>query len=256
MEDINLSSENKEVKAISKSDVTENSSNKGKWKNVFIHGYKFRHQRQSNSKHYYVCTKNVELKCRCRLNRDEKGEYQLNGSHKHAPKPEQRESSEVMDTLKKKANSDKSRARVLISEACETITSQVAADLPSMSQMPRTINRVRNAGNISALVREPNKILLTPDIITTKKGDCMVLFDNENEEDRLIMFATKDNMRVLQNGDAIFCDGTFDVVPAGYKQLYTIHGEYFVAIFMKSIDKIITNISFFEKVNIINGLCL
>ena len=42
-------------------------------------------------------------------------------------------------------------------------------------------------------------------------------------EDRLIIFATQQNLRYLCGAETIFMDGTFQISPAMFLQVYTLH---------------------------------
>lgn len=221
----------------------EIKSNKSKWSNVFVAGYKFTHQRATDDTHYYTCATYKVSKCGCRLIKDKNGSFTIKGAHSHAPNPEKREVNEVLSTIKEKAKTEKnSKARVLISEACASIGSQIAANLPTMSQMSRTVSRVRNRDLNPSLSQISNRLILTPELTTTAKGDSFLLFDNEDDEDRVIMLGTMENVRILAHCANIFCDGTFDVIPKGFGQLYTIHGEYLFLLFPYTFEKLFCRI--------------
>jgi hypothetical protein len=55
----------------------------------------------------------------------------------------------------------------------------------------------------------------------THSGQQFVAASGQNNE--FIAFASDDNLRILCAADEIFMDGTFDVVPAIFFQLYTLH---------------------------------
>ena len=44
--------------------------------------------------------------------------------------------------------------------------------------------------------------------------------------DRLLIFTTQNNLRLLETSDHWFADGTFSISPPLFTQLYTIHAEY------------------------------
>jgi len=51
-------------------------------------------------------------------------------------------------------------------------------------------------------------------------------FDNGSQAtERVIIFATDENLRRLATSDTWFMDGTFDVSPHLFAQVYVIHGE-------------------------------
>ena len=54
-----------------------------------------------------------------------------------------------------------------------------------------------------------------------------IYYDNE-KEDIIIIFATRQFMLFLQNSEDWFVYGTFSTVPPQFLQLYTIHGIHHV----------------------------
>ena len=46
-------------------------------------------------------------------------------------------------------------------------------------------------------------------------------------QDRLLIFAGDQQLNLLYESSTIFMDGTFDITPAYFKQVYLIHAEKF-----------------------------
>jgi hypothetical protein len=63
-----------------------------------------------------------------------------------------------------------------------------------------------------------NAIMATANARTCS-GDAFLL----HQDDRMLIFSTTDNLRHLSHADTYFCDGTFEVSPELYYQMYTIH---------------------------------
>lgn len=93
--------------------------------------------------------------------------------------------------------------------------------------MARAANRIRNKENILKLPKTIAEINLSDKYTVTFKGNRFLLHDNENNENRLLIFATEENLRVLSKCNEWYCDGTFGIVPNMFTQLYTIHGMNF-----------------------------
>lgn len=172
----------------------------------------------------YVCSKYYDRKCSCRIIKKGESDFILRGEHCHPGDPNIRPRNEILHSLKETAKNDHNKASALIASAVGTVNSQVAVNLPTLSQIGRTINRVRNAENIK-IPRNAQRIELSEKYTVTKRGDKFLLYDNGVEDDRLLIFGTRDNIRVLKNCSMFHCDGTFDVTPPGFDQLYTIHGN-------------------------------
>ena len=58
----------------------------------------------------------------------------------------------------------------------------------------------------------------------TKEGEPFLLFDSGPTEDRIIIFSTARNLRLLASSKHWYGDGTFKTVPHLFYQLYTLHG--------------------------------
>lgn len=113
--------------------------------------------------------------------------------------------------------------------------STVAAALPSLRSMTRMVNRVRSKENIIVNPRNLSELKLAN--ILTEKDAPFLLYDNESADQRLVIFATKANLEILSNADRIFADGTFQVTPHLFNQLYTVHGTFFYSNNLVSIKR-------------------
>ena len=64
----------------------------------------------------------------------------------------------------------------------------------------------------------------------TLSGERFLLCD-DRDADKIVMFATQENLKLLSEANSIYMDGTFEVCPSMFYQLYTInafiHGKQF-----------------------------
>lgn len=206
--------------------IAEVKSNKGKWNNIFVDGYKFTHEKEKGDNHYYVCfCEKKKKQCSCRLTKTSEGAYNVKGTHNHPPSPTEHSRAEILDNIKTKAKLDSCGARKIVAETVGLVSSQVAWNLPSLSQIGRTVNRVRNAAH-TVTSKTQNGLQLNEANTKTKRGENFLLYDNKDDDDRMLIFGTQQNLRVLKDCFSLHCDGTFDVCPAGFSQVYTVHGRY------------------------------
>ncbi|CAF5123742.1 unnamed protein product, partial [Rotaria sp. Silwood1] len=51
-----------------------------------------------------------------------------------------------------------------------------------------------------------------------------LLYDNDDNQNRLLIFASRDQLDLLNGREVWHCDGTFAVAPKLFEQTYSIHG--------------------------------
>lgn len=156
--------------------------------------------------------------------KEEDAEYIKKGTHSHAPDVRNKLAAQTLHGLKVAAKESKEKARNLVTNTVEIVDAVVAPVLPTMTAMTRMVNRIRQKENIIPNPRNLNELKL--DKILTEKGVNLLLYDNESDNDRLIIFATVNNLQMLSNADVIFSDGTFSITPPLFEQLYTNHGMF------------------------------
>lgn len=57
----------------------------------------------------------------------------------------------------------------------------------------------------------------------TATGDRFLLFDDNEQTDRIIAFATTESLNHLSAANTFYCDGTFYTCPSMFRQIYSIH---------------------------------
>ncbi len=54
---------------------------------------------------------------------------------------------------------------------------------------------------------------------------------NDGTEDKIVVFATEENLSILYHSDEVFMDGTFKTCPSIFKQIYIFHGYFMGKLF-------------------------
>lgn len=114
--------------------------------------------------------------------------------------------------------------RSLVVDALGSAKRATAAIMPTSQALTRQINRYRRNKNIPAIPKTVEDIILPDRFKVTLKGENFILHDDGPVEDRMIIFGTLDNIKMLERAEAVYADGTFDVAPLIFKQMYSIHG--------------------------------
>lgn len=66
--------------------------------------------------------------------------------------------------------------------------------------------------------------MLKLDTVLTYKKDKFYMGDSgQNDKNRVLYFTTEQNLKLLSKYRDWYCDGTFDISPNIFKQVYTVH---------------------------------
>ena len=162
----------------------------------------------------------LKKSCRGRINVG--NEIRVVTEHCHEPQPEKIEEKLFRNELKNRAAISEEKPKSLILAAQRLVAVESAPSLPSCPSNQRLINRVRQ-------VSQPHvndttlKFTLPDELKVTHSGDSFLFFDSgEDDPERILIFATSDNLDTFYNADSWYCDGTFSVSPKNFYQLYTI----------------------------------
>ncbi|CAF1526042.1 unnamed protein product [Adineta ricciae] len=103
---------------------------------------------------------------------------------------------------------------------------------PSIARLPVRENikrRIRILRQNNQLVKEPNdpKFLSVPNELTlTHRKERFLCSDTGPGDDRILIFASPEQLQILQTSEEFLVDGTFKVVPEIFYQLFIIHAVY------------------------------
>lgn len=160
---------------------------------------------------------------------DDKRHFKTKGTHRHAPDVRVIGKKKVMHAIKTKAKGTTESARDIIADSMVNVQSATAATIPGPSQLVRNINRIRHDPNAPKNPKTLAELYFPEKYTKTSNDKAFLLFDSgipEDEEDfRIVMFGTQENMDFLVRCEGVYMDGTFWITPALFSQLYTIHGE-------------------------------
>ena len=112
------------------------------------------------------------------------------------------------------------------------LNTSTSTGLPSSNKIKSFINNERRKHKLT----EPNTIDdLKVENIITNSGESFLLFDNESTDARIQIFGTIKDIERTMVADELMCDGTFNVVPKLFTQLFIImskkYGKWFPSIY-------------------------
>lgn len=168
------------------------------------------------------------MKCPGRLIRDlqkeDGNQLIMSKNHTHAGNGILVGKAVSMQTLKRKAEeSVDDRGRNVIAKLNENLSVSVAAALPKTKSMAQTIRRVRVNKDIPPAPTSLDDLVI-PESLKSIKDEKFLLYDSGPGPNRILIFSTQRNLEMLRRVDVLLMDGTFDIVPPLFSQLYTVQG--------------------------------
>lgn len=178
---------------------------------------------------FFVCVSRYKkLKCPARLIRDVNNQgdnqFKITKEHIHIGNAVVVGKAVAMQTMKRKAEESLDRGRNVIAKLNENLPVSVAAALPKTKSLSQAIRRRRTNKNIPTA---PTSLmdLIIPDDLQNIGDVRFLLYDSGPGEGRILIFSTDRNLQLLKRADVLSMDGTFDIVPPLFTQLYTMQGS-------------------------------
>lgn len=129
------------------------------------------------------------------------------------------------------SNPNEPPAKIIDQELVSETNEEVLMRMPQRRNLLRSVSRYQNL-NRPAIPSILNELEIIDPYNKTLEGERFLLYDSGVEdEDRLIIYATDDDLRRLCASEVVYCDGTFKCAPRLFKQLFTIHAVVFGEVF-------------------------
>ena len=138
--------------------------------------------------------------------------------HSHGGDPFLPKVREIQSLMRTQAASTMDTTRTVVSSNLVDVSQDVLQRLPKRSSLEDNVRAKRRATNPV----DPNPQSLNFQM--PERFQDMVLYDSGHEDPlRILILGKQELMDVLEQAELWLGDGTFDVCPAVYYQLYTIH---------------------------------
>ena len=143
----------------------------------------------------------------------------------HEPTLVKRQVYETISEYRLASTSSKSKGknRQILKDILKDKSEDVLAELPSASALAQQGNRLNK--RVQARSKEPKKLkdLVIEDCLKkTYKGEEFFMGESGDHNERVFLFTTTKNLKLLSKYTAWMGDGTFAVLPLIFLQLYTI----------------------------------
>ena len=143
-------------------------------------------------------------------------------THNHPPDQASIEVKKLVSTMKEKVQDCIRPIPQLYQEALVHVTDDMAAQLPTLVGVKSSLYR-RRRKLIPQLPQSRADVHFDGEWTQTFKGTQFLLAEDGVGVDKMIIFATEDNLRRLAEAGTIHVDGTFSTCPRLFYQIFTIH---------------------------------
>ena len=147
------------------------------------------------------------------------------GEHFHAPEPAEVSEEVVKGKMYKAAETSHDAPRRILQDAIAGLPDEVAARIGSGEKFKRTISRKRKAkGDNPPPPQSVESLIIPESMCSTFTGNNFILYDSGlGDENRVIIFGTKESLTWLKENRHWLADGTFKTAPSIFFQIFTIH---------------------------------
>ena len=134
------------------------------------------------------------------------------------------EASKIRQQMKKRARQTEEPPQQIISVAVGLINDQVSAAMPAVHHIHRDLRRQRQRKGNPLPFPQDTRFDIPDEYQVTTDGKPFMMYDSgPGDGNRIIVFATEENIELLAHSPAWSMDGTFKTAPELLFQLYTIH---------------------------------
>ena len=208
------------------------SSQRGGKLLVDTDGFIYSKRKQLKAYTVYDCrrnsrTKSVVDKCPGKVLFYDEENLTLTHEHNHEAIVGSASALEIKTGIKRKAEGQRLTPTQTI--ITETLASCPPVDhlLSKMSSLQRLVERSRKIPEPSPCTKKSHRAgYIIPDSCKiTVDGKRFLLYDEPGCDDRIIVFATDRSLDVVKDCNVLLCDGTFDITPAPFYQMYSFHAS-------------------------------
>ena len=187
---------------------------------MLIHdGYMYVYKQPlADNKHSWECRFRRKKLCKALVTVLDDNIVNTVNEHTHAPNAAEIEVTKIRASIKRKAQTTQDTPQQILTVELGNVS------VPRMEHIRRAIRIQRENNDAPVIPQTRQNIPAIPqEYCVTTLGDRFLLNDSgPGDPNRLIIFATDDGLDVLRTSDHWFADGTFEVSPAVFFQVYPI----------------------------------
>jgi len=185
---------------------------------VLLDGYVYNKNATRATCQHWACTAKT-----CRGRCTTVGDYIRNVTDHNHPPTNTDEAMRFISNMQKRAREETTPLQALYNEE---ITQHAIAEthlFPSFPSLKSALYRHRKT-TVPHLPNSLAEVKLEEPWISTSDGQPFLLFQDD-DADKMLVFATVEQLQVLQASDTVYMDGTFSACPNLWNQLYILHAR-------------------------------
>lgn len=109
----------------------------------------------------------------------------------------------------------------MIAQCSNNIPLSLAPHISKSKSLKRLVQRQRKEDFVAP--KSLKEVIVADNYKVTKRGD-KFLFIDTNDDERILIFTTLQNLQLLKESSMILVDGTFKTCPVLFSQIFTVHG--------------------------------
>ena len=172
------------------------------------------------------CVKYHAMRCGARIftENEDTPEGRHEGNRNHAPDPVKVEARKMRQHLFEEAINSQAPSQAVAATALSEVPKIVLAEMPTLNSLTRSIRRIRENEEVAPpLPKNLEELIIPEEYQTMENGDKFLAFDSGPGLNRMLIFWTKNSVDWLSKGGVLLNDGTFNVAPNLFSQMYTLH---------------------------------
>jgi len=192
-----------------------------------VRGYLMVKDRNRNNVYYWCCERRRTEGCKGRATTTLYNDLQYLrnfSEHDHAPQAVNTNIAKAVAEIKKRACETREKPTQIIQANMASISEETRPCMPSRNALRRKIARVRRT-KTPPQPQSIEEINIPASLRVNLNGDPFLIKDHTIEQERILLFTSKENILHLSQASFWLMDGTFDTVPTIFCQLYTIHAS-------------------------------
>ena len=149
-----------------------------------------------------VCRNYRHGQCRGRLHTINNQVIQTVGDHNHEPNHSVGQLVTARTSMSNAAKQSRDTTHAIVADAAATLSDNAISSLPNLRNLKRNVQRIRQRNqNPLSLPTSRDSIVIDPQYIIAARDRTLLQFDSGPIEQRVLIFSTKKQIKILENAN-------------------------------------------------------